>query len=366
MIRYIFFGVFFISFICQMTLWSRPYMMDVVMWKNQAEYVDNNDPKQFDMLAAYGHPGGPLILGPILIHKVFDINYSTQLLIGVLAFLNSLTIAFIALICFLIRKNSIWWLVVASILSFHYLYIYATPPSALASLVFVLLCLFTFYLYEDKLRIDTSSIFLWSLTSGFLVATRADIGIVASSFLAIILIPKMGFRNFLLTCICAFGFFITFNPFMWFMPLRHMGDLLYKVTYHYSNFSPTTIPAWLLFDIFFMSLISIFIFLTISLFRKKITLPVPLVFGFSVFLMTVTLCTIFLTSNYQALRYFMPLIFIWETLLVLFIFHIISLVDSLKKKQNLFGLSKADLIKFSIAIILVFLHFIIFLNSLVL
>jgi len=71
--------------------------------------------------------------------------------------------------------------------------------------------------------------------------------------------------------------------------------------------------------------------------KEKLKSPVPHKFIYILFPLTILLYWIFLTSQYQATRYFLPLINIWQTLLPLFIFSLTAnLKPALLKTVNLF------------------------------
>jgi hypothetical protein len=342
MVKKIFIFSFITACVLQWVTFTKLPMADFSLWARQAEYVQTGNPIEFDFLQAYGHPGGSIIEGVSAIHNVFGVSHENSLMIF-LVLLDGLAIAGACTICFLLSKNHLWWPVVLSTLSLNYLYEASTPPSTLASLLIVFLCLLSLYLYEkhEKGEIKNSLLVFWSILAGFIISTRIDIGTIMVISFLIFIGPKIS-RSQILWILFGIGIsFAFFDPFMWFMPIKHMGDLIFKVIYHYEYFpinnkmsllSILNISAFLITSVFFST-----IFL---LLKEKIKSPIPQRLIYILLIATTVIYTIFLTSQYQSSRYFLPLISIWEVFLPLFIFSLTSkLRPALSKISNIFFVS---------------------------
>ena len=245
MSKHFFIFIFIFSFIVagffQWTRWKElDDFIDGSMWSHQAEYVQTGNPSEFDAKAAYGHPGGPLIEGTIAFHQAFNISYDYSLIIFISIF-NALIIAVSCALCFILRKNNLWWLAVLSALSFNIMYNVSTPPTALVSPLIVLLCLLTLYFYENKEKIKTPQTLFFAFILGLAVATRADIaGFYALAFLIFLLYEKaINWKKFLIIASGSFVFFALFDPFMYFMPWQHIKDLFAKIIFHYGEINPS-------------------------------------------------------------------------------------------------------------------------------
>jgi hypothetical protein len=297
-------------------------IVDLNMWAKQAEYVQTGNPAQFDFLQAYGHPGGPIIEGTIFFHSVFGLSYRNSLLIF-MTILNSLAIAGASVLCYFISKNSLWWLTIVAILSSNWLYIFSTPPSIVVSILICLLGLFSLYIYEKK-EIKPPALALLSILIGLVISTRVDVGAVMVVSFLIFMKPKIIWRQIFFIILGAGLFFILFDPFMWFMPIQHVSDLLFKIIYHYEYFAPSKISLFYMFNISTFLLLSIFLSAASLFLKEKNKLPIPPRFIYTLFITTIVLCFIFFTSQYQTPRYFLPIINIWETLLPLLIFSLAS------------------------------------------
>lgn len=296
-------------------------MIDSGMWGNEAKYVLLHDSREFDFLQAYGHPGGPIIEGTVVLSSLFNFSYENSVLIFVTLF-DSLIIAGICALALTLRKKSLWWIAVFGTVVLNRLYDSATPPTAVATVLVVFLCLLTLYIIENKERMW--SLALWGGISGLAAATRADIGVFSSAVFLLLLLPSVGWRKIALIIGEAILVFVALDPFMWFMPIRHIQDLIFKMVYHYAEFAPNHLNLSLFIVATLLSLISMFLCIQFLLLRKKMSLPLPPFFMGALLLMTGVLYTIFFTSHYQAIRYFLPTIFIWELFLPLFIFSLID------------------------------------------
>ncbi len=114
---------------------------------------------------------------------------------------------------------------------------------------------------------------------------------------------------------------------MWFMPIVHVGDLVSKVVYHYAEYVPIRMASMFVLAISSLTIISIFLSLVLIRMRDKIKMSVPPVFICTLIIMTSVLYDVFLTAHYQAPRYFLPLILIWEIFLPLFLFTLIDYIQ---------------------------------------
>jgi hypothetical protein len=126
-------------------------MVDSGMWGHEAQYVLQNDAREFNFLEAYGHPGGPIIEGTIALQTFSHLPYDICVLIFVALF-DSLIIAGACVLARVLREASPWWVAVLGVLSLNRLYDYATPPTAVATVLVVFLCLLTLYMRIDRER----------------------------------------------------------------------------------------------------------------------------------------------------------------------------------------------------------------------
>jgi hypothetical protein len=114
------------------------------------------------------------------------------------------------------------------------------------------------------------------------------------------------------------SFFIT-DPYLWFMPIQHLVDLVRKFTVHYAHYSSSTkIEPIELFRAISLAVVSVGWSFAL-LYRRRLAqiIPVPILV---VFFSTSILAIIgILSSKIQLVRYLSPLIIVWEVFLPLFV-----------------------------------------------
>jgi hypothetical protein len=320
-IKYLFLIFCIVAFALQGIRWMTTDIIDGTMWANQARYVATNNPEQFNAATAYGHPGGPLILGTIATQKLTGTSYHTSLLLF-LTLISSILIAATCIISFALRRNWWWTITLLGILSLHRLFNEATPPSALVSLLGVLLLFVTWYIYERPQSSRLPILLLWSVVAGAAVATRLDTGSLVTLMCAGILVRALSFKKVLALLVGAFVVFAALDPFMWFMPVQHIVDILDKAIYHYAEFDPIIMKPAAIFDISLLALVSV-VFAIYYRIQRRHAEPVPRPVIYALLIFTVVMYSIILTSQIQTARYFQPIIMLWESLLPLFLFSLV-------------------------------------------
>lgn len=180
------------------------------------------------------------------------------------------------------------------------------------------------YLYEHRETPALQAGLLLGGSAGACIATRTDIGVFGFSIFLIflLLVKRLSLRGAVIAIVTTTGVFVLLDPFMWFMPLEHIGDLIYKVTYHYADIAQAHVTITSLLHIATLSLMSIALCIYFLFAKRKEPLPRP--FVFVLLGMSVVWVSIFLTAHSQAERYFLPILFAWEVLLPLLM---LSFVD---------------------------------------
>jgi hypothetical protein len=311
-------GVFIVSFLLLGCRFYELDMTDSGMWGHEAQYVLSGDAREFNFLAAYGHPGGPVIEGAIALHALTGKPYDQ----AVLLIVTLIMAAMISCACYfarILRPNSIWWVAVLGVLSLNWQYDALTPPSAVAAVAVPLICLFTLYVHERR-EATVGQLVLWGGLVGMLVATRTDIGAVSSIVFGTLLLLSLGWRKMWIPVLTALSSFLIFDPFMWFMPVQHTKDLVFKMTYHYADFAPTPLSLPLVLTFSSISFISILLIGGTYIPRSPVQKCMSLRFFGVLLLLTIFLYGVFLSSHYQAIRYFLPLTLTWELFLPLVLF----------------------------------------------
>ncbi len=311
-------AVFCATVALQSLMLSQDDMIDIDVWANEAEYLVTGNPLGFEG-GGYGYPAGPIIYGIISIHHATGITYHDSVLVFVTLFV-SLIVSLCCVIAYLIQKKFWWPAAIFLTLSLAPMYQHATPTSSSISVIAVLLCLFTLYLL--KIPVGRTLLIWWGITAGFMLCTRLDVGSIMVAMCGAFLLASYGWRKLVLPFMAGVITFAIFDPFLWLIPVKHAKDMIIRITYHYFEYPGPPLDHNLV-AIFSVLAFSAMILGAVSLFSKEKSLMPP-VFTFTLFAVTAFLYGVFLTSHSQAMRYFQPMIFIWETLFPLFMFEFIS------------------------------------------
>jgi len=320
--HHLFIAAFFVACLGQGFVYFNVGILDEGFWSDQARFVEAGSPEQYNPAHAYGHPGGPIILGTIAVHHVAKAAYETALPVFLTIF-NGMVIAAITTLCRRLRPDSLWWLPVLGTLSFDKLYAVSTPTSAVAGPLLVLLTLLTLRIVEQGAASRRGSAG-WSVVAGLAVATRFDIGAITTLFLFVVLATTLRWRKLIGMAVAAFAVFAVCDPYMWYMPVRHVGDLLGKAALHHQTFTPNRLDPGEVVSLSAQAFLGLaFTLLTQTVpgvTRKKL----PAVFVWALIALTVALYAVFLSASYQAVRYFIPIVFIWQSILPLQLFELVE------------------------------------------
>jgi hypothetical protein len=315
---WIFVGSFLFAAFFQGARWTYFGSQDDLNWSNEARFVQENDPRQFEDLNMYGYPGRPVIDGTRILHAVLGVSYPAAL-VAFMTLGNASLIACIAGFVYWLRREPLWSISVAGMLSLNLLYVHASPPSAITAPLIVLLCLLTLSIEEKRGQPRLLLYGAWALVLGFTVAIRADIGVFSGAFFALVVLAGSNWRRVLAMSAAAFAAFVVFDPYMVTMPGSHVRDLVHKVRFHYAQIAPSALTWGQLWDVSWPLLLSVGLGLVLMVRHRGRRLPIPA--RFLLFLLAFTICNyaVFLSARYQTERYYLPIVFIWQTLLPLFL-----------------------------------------------
>jgi hypothetical protein len=317
--RAIFYAVFVLSLIVQLATKYLEPLPDSNIWADQIHYFLHNDPRQFDFSAAYGHPGGTLVALGSLLHRCFGAPCPDALIISV-SFIVAGGAAASAALCYRLHPQTLWWLSTAIILNFNRLSIYATPPTECAMTLVVLIVLAACWRWEQPADRSGAWFFFWGGGMGMLAATRLEIALLVGGPLLLLSLYRHGRRAFFPALAGSLVCFFLADPYLWFMPGQHLRDLVYKFTLHHDQYRHQVAIQWTEYlHAFPWALVSIIWTLQL-LARRRLTglVPTPVICLLLGMLATALLAV--LSSDFQAVRYFYPLLIVWEILLPLLLF----------------------------------------------
>lgn len=327
--QYIFYGIFLFSFAVQLAMRKQYIFLDTAMWADQIKYFLTNDPRVFDYYAAYGHPGTTLIVLGSLLNLIFGFSYNTAIIISISTLVAGTTAA-CSVLCFLLYQRLYWWLTTAIMLTFNRLSMYSTPPTEAVMPFIVLIVLATWWTLEQKHTIPKRRFFILGCIFGLSAATRLDVSLLVCIPMAILIMYRQGQKPALLLSIGVGTSFFLANPFLWFMPLQHLSDLIHKFTLHHNLFDRhqviETINYMHASPLAIVSVLCAYILLCQRRLSPIIPSQIIIVYsGISVIGLIMVI-----SSTFQAIRYLYPLIIVWEILLPLFVFERFSPSNGLK------------------------------------
>ena len=322
MAHYLSAAVFLVACLGQGFVFFNIGILDEAFWSDQARYVEAGSPEQYDATRAYGHPGGPVILGTIAVHHAAGISYETALPVFLTLF-NSIVIATIATLCCRLRPDSLWWLPVVGTLSVDKLYAVSTPTSAVVGPLLVLLSLVTLRIVEQE-KVSWRWLAGWSIVAGLAVATRFDIGSITTAFLFGVLPTNLRWRQLAGLAAAVFAVFVVCDPYMWFMPVQHVGDLLGKAALHHQTFARNRLDPGEVVSLSSLAFLGLAFTLLTQAAPGAVRKRLSPVFVWALVALTVALYGIFLSASYQAVRYFIPMVFIWQVFLPLQLLDLIA------------------------------------------
>lgn len=315
-------GVWILAIGLQFFLLEHNKMFDATIWGNQAHYVETKNPEQFNWDKAYGHPGGTLVIGTSLVHALTHHTYEDSLFLF-LALASAGVIAAICAVTYVLRRN-IWWCFVAfTFLTLNPLYGEATPPSALASLLFVLMASLSLFYYEQPHSSWRTAV-VWGSVAALICATRIDIGVLATIVFGMLLWKKFGARGALVAAITGISVFWALDPFMWFMPLQHLYDLVVKVYLHIAVISLEHPTFQHILQATAFGVVGLLLGLFFSM-RRYASPQLPRAFLGALLGLTIVVLVAYVNAHNQGIRYLYPIVFAWEWLLP---FMLLVLIES--------------------------------------
>lgn len=319
----IFWGMFFVAFIIQFITLTYIPILDEKIWVRTTELFYTRSLKLLTE-PTYGYPATTLLLPASFLQTLFPFSPRLSFILS-LSVLNAAAIAGIGVICFLLKPKSLWWLTASGMLMVNRLLLFATPPSALVSLLVPLILLLT--LYDLRYRSQKRPLFLLGILLGASLTTRLDISLLAVFTTASLLALDATKRNFLpqLGGVVILSF-CALNPYMWFMPVQHLLDIAHKITYHYEILHSEKEAMWRIFLLSPMAvggfLVTLFFLVT-----KKYFTPLERQFFFRVVAFSTITIVIVLTASYRVAWYLFPIFLLWEIFLSYFLLVLLSHVS---------------------------------------
>ncbi len=321
--KYLSLGIFFIAFLgLQLIIWNNVVITDGLLWERRIDSMSQDliEGVTFDLRKYSGHPGTTILLTGSAFKYVGASN-AVALRLG----LSVLMAAILTAIVETIRRydrHPLWPYVAGSVLALHPLLAQSSPTNAVSGALLVLVVLMTLQ-FEMKKPLTRTHVATLGVALGALVATRFATGGLLSILVAgYLLYKRKSFSSLPTLVIVSLLTFFILDPLLWQAPIEHIEYLFGRANLHLRAAESTslTLRRFVMFSPF--ALLGIAFAILHLLFPRRLKTPLPLTWLTFASLVTAIFSAIFLLARTQSLRYFYPLIFLWEALLPLFILHL--------------------------------------------
>jgi hypothetical protein len=320
-VTYFWWAMFCIALFTQGALWWQVRFIDEPLWLNRVAQLsfelEHNELNPTNSVYS-GHPGMAAVMIGSLAHQK-GVTLKGGLAIGVVL-LNALSIATAISLSKLLRPKSMWWMVLAATLLFNTVYLRSSPTNAVMAPLSVLLVLIALWLYENYTHKQTQQMtVLLGAWAGVGLATRWPTTIIVFVPLLALLFQRLGVKKILLASASSLVVMIGIDPLMWYEP----GDRLRYMIGHLFNSAFLANKATVgLMDFVFLaplSIMGLLMALLLVVLGNRLRSPVSFYFLFILLVITGFFFLVFLNLDYQSVRYFHPMILLWEGLLSLFL-----------------------------------------------
>lgn len=327
---YIFLLVFLVSLLIQGTLWRHIVFTDEAVWLQriaQLQYDLSHQHYDAANPVYSGHPGMSFTTIGALAHEAgVPLRTSLQ---GSVSLLVAFSAATVALLCWMLKPQNLWWLPASAIVAANPLYLHASPTNAVVAPLSVIIVLLGLWLYEHARHSQmTSAVVGWGATIGLAATTRLDTTILIAGPLLLFLFPYLGWRRTMLIGGTGAAIAVGSNPLLWYTPWQHIRYIFFRSGLNYTDAviaAPLTFEEFVLFAPF--ALLSLMIALLFVTSRLRTFLPFSRSFVLLILTITVVFTAILLNVRYQSVRHFHPIIFVWEIFLPLFLLTLITHVQ---------------------------------------
>ncbi len=303
----------------QVFIWEHTTLFDPDFWITRAQYLAHDIthlPVRFNPLRHPGHPAMP----PLLIASAFILGgVDAESALRISSIILGTCIIAVSSIFLLthFKQHRQWVIFIIGMLITNRLLANSNVADAFLMPVILLFFLAIYIIWEQKHR-SKYLLLAISLSAGLALATRTHnaVPLLAPAFC---LLPiRIGMKKTAILAVGTLVFWYTFTPIIWFTPLQYIryaliGEPTY-VLYTSASIPPSSLVQTSLFDIAVASpLMVIGILLGIAwLYGPKEHDLIPKWYLASLLISTASLLSILQISHIESLRYYYPLIMVWE------------------------------------------------------
>lgn len=316
--------VLLLALLVQGTLWRVTTFTDESLWAKRVVRLSQDlrsGTRDFDQEKYSEHPGMPVLLLAVGADRI-GVNEAGALK-GAVALINSCIIAGLVTLAKTLRPKSIWWLGAGGLILFHPLYYQASPTDAVMAPLAVIIMFLILWFFERQSQITAQMLLVFSLCIGAALATRLHFTALLIIPLLFFLVMFAGIKKSLLVLVGTAAIAWLLNPLMWFTPAKFLKAALFDQIGFYTGSAleasiatAVTLEEFVLFaPLAIISLLLSVLFLFTPNFKPAVSNSFVIVMLIS----TAVPALIIFESSLQSLRYFFPLIFIWEAFLPLWL-----------------------------------------------
>lgn len=315
---YVFLTAFVLSLAIQIWIVSVDSFTDQGLWEERLGYLERDFHDGTFVQQGYSaHPGTVILLMGDGIHALgFSNGVSLKVAVTILV---SLGIGGLALLLKELSPTSWWWLAGTAMATLNPLFTEASPTNAVVAVWTVLLWYFAIFLYQYP----EQKHWVWigfGMSLG--IALSAHFGLAALCSLPIIFLAgwQQNWQKMGLVLLLVVVVFIGLDPLLWYLPKEHGLLILQRIEVHVFElgvtrltpldlplFAPVALASWV------VGLGILWRTWTTSFSRTPLLVAV---------ISTVAISAVFLYAKTQSVRYFFPLIMLWEVALPLWLFEL--------------------------------------------
>lgn len=310
----------------QALIWhANDYFTDEKVWGDRTENLaeDLQHPFALSIERYSGHPGMTVLIPAALLH--IGGQPLGESLRWSIAFVNGVAIAGIFAVAQKLKPHSVWWLAAGIITLVHPLHLQVSPTNTVMATLSVLIVFLTWHIYEKSNR-PAYYLVLLGIALGAGLATRFIFAGALCLAVGILLLPYIKQKIASLAAVSLVAFFV-FDPLLWSNPTQHILHMLGRANTHFNAVDVTLLRYSDLILYTPFTLLSLLVWFSFLIPRFSSLQPLPRSIGWFVLIFTAAITAIYLNADGQSLRYFFPLILVWESLLPLFLIPLASRIS---------------------------------------
>jgi hypothetical protein len=223
-----------------------------------------------------------------------------------------------------------WWTGAAGLILFHPFLRQMNPLDVVVSALFVLIAALWLWYEEQRESAPRSLSLLLGLCLGAALATRLHVAALFSLPLLVALTVRGGIKRGLVVSATAAISAIALNPLLWFAP---ESFLRVAILDQFVYFTSATAGLVILSDFSWLEMVRLSPLATISfmlaliyLFFPALRSPLPRHYIFLLLVSSLFTLSVMQLANLRVYRFALPILFIWEAFLPLFIWQLMGTV----------------------------------------